>query len=92
MNKHDLSRQIAEEFGITKKMSERIINKFLTTIENEVAKGGRVVLSGFGGFSTSQRIARNGVNPNTKQKIIIPGMQTVRFTAGNQFKDKVRKK
>jgi len=92
MNKLDLSEQLAEEFGITKKMSEQIVNRFLATIEGEVAKGGRVKLSGFGTFTMGERSKRNGINPNTKEKIVIPGMKTIRFIAGNQFKDKIRKK
>ena len=50
-----------------------------------------ITFTGFGKFSTSQRAAREGVNPrNPSQKVHIPAATVPKFSAGSQLKAAVK--
>ena len=68
------------------------LNAALDSIKKAVAKGDSVTLVGFGSFSSGKRAARTGRNPRTGETIKIPAAKTVKFSAGQGFKDAVNKK
>jgi len=82
MNKDDLITEIATSAGITKKQAEVTLNAFMENITNALKKGESTTLVGFGTFSLSKRAAREGVNPQTQEKIKIPAKNVVKFKAG----------
>ena len=90
MKKIDIVYHVAQKYGLTKRTALGIVNDILSQIEDEVAKGEKVVISGFGVFSRTMRKKRTGINPNTKEKLTIPAMPTVKFSAGTKFTKKVR--
>lgn len=70
MTKPELIEQFAKDAGVTKTAAKHMVNSFLDTISNELEKeDGKVRLSGFGTFSTTQRKARKGRNPQTVEII-----------------------
>ena len=90
MTKSQLIEQIAKEAGVTKTVAEQILNTFLDTISNElVNEEGKVKLSGFGTFSTTQRKARKGRNPQTGETIEIKASSSVKFKPAKGLKDSV---
>ena len=82
MNKDDLITEIATSAGITKKEAEETLNAIMENITSALKKGDSITLVGFGNFSVSKRSAREGVNPQTKEKIKIPAKNVVKFKAG----------
>ena len=62
----------------------------IDTITAELKKDGEVNITGFGAWKVSQRAARNGVNPKTKQKMVIPATKTPVFRAGKTLKEAIR--
>ena len=82
MNKNDLINEIATAAGITKKEAESSLNAMLESITKALNKGESTTLVGFGTFSVSKRAAREGVNPQTKEKIKIPAKKVAKFKAG----------
>lgn len=91
MTKTALIAHLAEELGVSKKLSAELVNTFIDAIIAGVKKQGEVRLQGFGTFKASQRKAREGVNPqNPSQKIQIPAMKVVTFKAGSEFKAAVK--
>ena len=91
MTKTQLVASLAEELGVSKKLSAELVNSFIETVINGVKKNGEVRLQGFGTFRASKRKAREGVNPqNPSQKIKIPAMKVVTFKAGSDFKKAVK--
>ena len=62
----------------------------LDEVTAELSKGNKVTLTGFGTFKVSNRAAREGINPQTKAKIMIPAMTVPKFTAGKTLKEAVR--
>ena len=92
MNKTELIAAVAEKAGMTKKDAERVINAAMETIEQTLAKGDKVSLSGFGIFEVKAREARVGRNPRTKETIQIPATCMPAFKASKTLKDAVSKK
>ena len=89
MNKTDLIAAAAEQSGVSKKDTERVLNAAIDTIVASLAKGERVQISGFGIFETEDREARVGRNPRTKEAIEIPATRTPAFKASKALKDAV---
>lgn len=85
MNKNDLINEIATSAGITKKEAETTLNAMLENITRALKKGESATLVGFGTFSVSKRAAREGINPQTKEKIKIPAKNVVKFKAGKML-------
>lgn len=90
MNKSELVAAMAEQAGISKRDAEAALKAFADEVVNEVARGGKVQLIGFGTFEQGQRSARQGRNPQTGETISIPAANVPRFKAGRAFKDAVR--
>ena len=82
MNKTELIDAIAEESGLTKVDSKKALNAFLSTISNELKKGGKITLVGHGTYQVIEKCARTGINPQTKAPIKIPAKKTVKFKPG----------
>ena len=89
MNKTDLIAASAEQSGLSKKDTERVLNAAIDIIAASLAKGERVQLSGFGIFEVKERNARVGRNPHTKETIEIPASRTPAFKASKALKDLV---
>ena len=91
MNKAELVAAVAEKSGLSKKDSDKAVTAAFDIISEELAKGGKVQLVGFGSFECKARNARIGRNPRTKQEIEIPASRVPVFNAGKALKDNVAK-
>jgi len=91
MNKTELVNAIAAKSGLSKKNSEAALNALISSVEDALVAGEKVVLVGFGTFEVKTRAERKGRNPQTKQEIIIPASKAPVFKAGKGLKDKVNK-
>ncbi len=89
MNKADLIDAMAEDAGISKAAAKKALDSFTDNVTNALANGGRVSLVGFGTFSTSERSAREGRNPQTGKKIQIPAKTVAKFKAGSELSNKL---
>lgn len=89
MNKKDLIRIVSKKANITQKESEEIITIILETIIRVVSEGEKVTLVGFGSFEARDRKAREGRNPQTGEKLLIPPSRIPTFSVGKFFKDRV---
>ena len=90
MNKTELVAKISEVSGLTKKDSEAALNATLSTIQEALASGEKVVLTGFGTFEVRDRKPRVGHNPRTGEPIHIDAQKSPAFKAGKVLKDAVR--
>jgi len=89
MKKAELVAAIAEKTELSKKDAEKAVKAFTEVVEEELKKGGKVQLVGFGTFEVAERAARTGINPSTKQPIQIPASKAPKFKAGRQLKDSI---
>ena len=83
---------MAGKADVTKKEAEAVINATTETIMEAVAQDDKVTLVGFGSFEARDRKAREGRNPKTREKMIIPATKVPAFSAGKLFKEKVAPK
>ncbi|MDO4555927.1 MAG: HU family DNA-binding protein [Lachnospiraceae bacterium] len=89
MNKTELVAAIAEKTELSKKEAEKALKAFTDVIAEELAKGEKIQLVGFGTFEVSERAAREGRNPMTGETIQIAASKTPKFKAGKALKDQV---
>ena len=85
MNKSELVSAVAQKSGLTKVDAKKALDGVLESISEELKNDGRVVLVGFGSFSVTERSARKGINPRTKEPIDIPAKKVVKFKAGSEL-------
>ena len=90
VNKDALVDAISSKLDLSKKDVEGVIDALTDNITEEIRKGNKVTLTGFGTFRISKRAAREGINPQTKARIQIPAMNVPKFTAGKTLKDSVK--
>jgi DNA-binding protein HU-beta len=91
MTKADLITQVAAKADMTKKDAEKALTAVIDSITETLAKGEKVQLVGFGTFEVRERAAREGINPQTKQKIKIEATKVPAFKAGRALKETVSK-
>ncbi len=89
MNKTELVAAIVEKAGVQKKDAEAVVKAFTEVVTDELKAGGSVQLVGFGTFAVSERAAREGLNPATKEKITIAASKAPKFKAGKALKDAI---
>ena len=87
MNKAELVAAIAEKTELSKEDSEKALKAFIDVVTEELTKGEKVQLVGFGTFEVSERPARTGRNPQTKEAITIAASKAPKFKAGKALKD-----
>lgn len=91
MNKGELVDAISAQTGLSKKDTEATLNSFINVVSSTLSKKEKIQLVGFGTFETRERAAREGVNPQTKEKIKIAATTVPAFKPGKALKDIVSK-
>lgn len=89
MNKAELVDAISQKASVTKKEADALLTAAIETIMEAVSSGDKVTLVGFGSFEARQRQEREGRNPKTGEKMVIPATLAPAFAAGKQFKQAV---
>ena len=89
MNKTELIDSMAAKTGLTKKNAEAALNAFVETVSEELTKGEKVSLVGFGTFEVSERAEREGRNPQTGETMKIAASKAPKFKAGKALKDQL---
>ncbi len=86
MTKNELVERLAKKVGLTKRTAQQSVNAIFSQIRESLAKGDKVVISGFGTFKVRNRNTRVGRNPQTGQSIKISGHRLPGFTAGKTLR------
>jgi nucleoid DNA-binding protein len=80
MNKNDISKKVYETHGgLSYADSQKLVDLVLEIIKKRLARGEKVLITGFGCFSVIRRKNKKGVNPQTGEPIVIPGRNAVKF-------------
>ncbi len=90
MNKNDLVEQIAERSGLSKGQASEALGATIAAIEDGLASGQEIAITGFGKFSVADRGARQGVNPQTGERIQIAASRVPKFSAGSALKKSIK--
>ena len=89
MNKSELIVALADKTSLSKKDAEKVLNAFVASVSETLAKGEKIQLIGFGTFDVKKRPARTARNPRTGAEIKIKASKAPAFKAGKALKDKV---
>ena len=89
MNKTELIAAIAEKTELSRKDAEKALKAFTEVVEEELTKGEKIQLVGFGTFEVSERAAREGRNPQTGETMQIAASKSPKFKAGKALKDAI---
>ncbi|MCD7826556.1 MAG: HU family DNA-binding protein [Clostridiaceae bacterium] len=89
MNKTELVAAMAEKAELSKKDSEKALKALIDVVTDELKKGEKIQLVGFGTFEVIERAAREGRNPLTGEKMQIKASKAPKFKAGKALKDAV---
>ncbi len=89
-NKAELVSEVAAKTDLTKKEVAAAVDAIFNSIQEDLAKGEKVQLIGFGTFEVRHRAARKGRNPQTGDEIEIPASKVPAFKPGKALKDAVK--
>ncbi len=91
MNKSEIIASVCDEFDLTARQADKLVNLVFEKITEGLVNGDKVVISGFGTFEVRTRVAREGRNPRTGETIKIEEQKTPGFKPGKVLKDAVNK-
>ena len=89
MNRVELVAAMADKAGLAKKDAEKALKAFTDVVAEELKKGEKIQLVGFGTFEVSERAAREGRNPQTGASMTIAASKSPKFKAGKALKDAI---
>lgn len=91
MKKSEIVAAVADTLEVSRRDAEKAVDIIFDSIVEALAKGDKVVISGFGTFEVRTRVARSGINPRTGETISVPAQKTPAFKVGKILKDAVNK-
>ena len=90
MNKTEFINAVAAKEGLEKKCAEKAVNAVFATIADQLAKGEKIQLVGFGTFEVRERAEKQGRNPRTCEVMTVPASKVPAFKAGAALKNAVK--
>ena len=90
IGKKELVKKVAESLNISQKETQAVIDKTIEKIVEEVKKGNEIVFLGFGTFKQKINKEKEGINPQTKEKIKIPASKTIAFKASSKLREPLK--
>jgi DNA-binding protein HU-beta len=90
VTKQEFVDAVADKAGMSKRDAGDAVDAMLETITDALKKRDAITFTGFGKFSTSDRAARQGVNPRTGERVQIAATTVPKFTAGSALKSAVK--
>jgi integration host factor subunit beta len=90
MIRSELVQKLCGDFpDLTQREVEGMVGAIFDSITDQLAKGGRVELRGFGAFSTRQRDARVGRNPRTGESVSVDAKRVPYFKPGKEMRERL---
>jgi len=90
MTRDEVITGVAQKCETSKKLAAEFVNAFLEQITEGLSEGKKVSFVGFGTFEVRHRNERKGINPQTREPIIIPARNVPVFKAGKNLREAVK--
>ena len=87
LTKKNLVNLVYMQLGFSKRISENLIEDFLSTIVDNIKNEKKLKISKFGTFSIRQKKSRIGRNPKTRETKVISSRDVVLFKPSKEFKE-----
>lgn len=75
----ELVKSFAESHDITQQKAEKLVRELFNFVIDDLEKDGKASITNFGSFEVKEVAERTGVNPQTKEEIIIPAHNKITF-------------
>lgn len=90
MTKSELIERLAERFShLPAKDVEAAVKEVLEMMAQNLSKGDRIEIRGFGSFSLHYRAPRVGRNPKTGESVELTGKYVPHFKPGKELRERV---
>jgi len=90
MTKVEIISKLSESLELPKRELERIFEKLVTIIQQELKKEEKVSLAGLGTFVVTHKKARTARNPKTGETVEVPAKKAPKFKASKELKELVK--
>jgi nucleoid DNA-binding protein len=90
MTRVELSKKLAKDIGVNQQTAAEIVENVFNTMIDSVVAGEEFKYNGLFNLSVNVRKSRNGVNPKTQEKIVIPEIKVLKFKPSKILKDRVK--
>ena len=87
LTKKEIINSIYMQLGFSKKISENLLEDFLSILLNELIKNKKVKIPKFGTFELRHKKSRLGRNPKTLEKKIISDRNVILFKTSKDLKN-----
>jgi len=88
--KSDIAQKVAERTNLPKAQASRVVDAMLDVMQEELARGAEIRITGFGSWRVVETKARTGRNPRTGQPLPIAASKRVSFSPGARLTEVVR--
>lgn len=92
LTKADLADSIYTTMGIDKQKASAIVEDYIELIKEGLEKDGKVMLSGFGSYEVRYKRPRKGINPQTRDPLMLRARKVVKFTASQLLRKAINSK
>lgn len=89
MNKSELVKSLAERAEVTQKDAAKALDALVETIQQALANGDKVQITGFGSFEVRDRKERKVISPATGEEIKVPATKVPAFKPGKSLREAV---
>ncbi len=89
LTKSQITDAIAEQNGFTKKKSSETVETILEIIKSTLASGEDVLISGFGKFCVKDKRERRGMNPATREDMMLAPRRVVTFRCARKLRGRI---
>lgn len=87
MNKKSFSRELSIKLDTPLKNTDIFINAFLDQIKTSLKTNNKITINNFGTFKVKVKKSHYAINPNTKEKIVVPEKKVVVFRLSENIKN-----
>ena len=90
VTKSELIEEVARQApDISKRDIEIVVNTIFDSMTEALVRHDRIEIRGFGSFIAKPRRAREGRNPRTGEKVLVPKKWVPFFTVGKELRERV---
>ena len=91
MNNKDFISALASRTSLTTKETQKLATALISGMADALDSETSFSVQGFGTFEVKKKMERIIVNPNTKQRMLVPPKLVLGFRPASQFKDELKK-
>ena len=92
LSKEKLVARIKTQTGMSQQESRQVVDRVLEIMKGSLVRGEDLLISGFGKFSVRQKNARRGMNPQTKESLMLRPRKVLLFKTSGVLRERINKK